>query len=79
MKLQPPSAENSGAPFHAICVRPASTVWPAAAAALAAEAVAALAAVEQDYGRRCRAARALAAEMFGAQRVLGRLLADAGL
>jgi hypothetical protein len=43
------------------------------------EAVAALAAVEQDYGRRCRAARALAAEMFGAQRVLGRLLADAGL
>lgn len=43
------------------------------------EAVAALATAEQDHPRRCRTARALAAELFGAERVLGRLLADAGL
>lgn len=41
-------------------------------------AAAALAAVEHDHARRCRAARALAAECFTADRVLGRLLADAG-
>jgi hypothetical protein len=34
--------------------------------------------VEHGYERRCREARALAAEAFGAERVLGRLLADAG-
>ena len=42
------------------------------------EAVAALAVAEHDHARRCRAARATAAEHFGADRVLGRLLADAG-
>lgn len=41
-------------------------------------AVAALAAVEDGYDRRCRAAREIAAEAFGADRVLGRLLGDAG-
>lgn len=41
-------------------------------------AAAALAAVEHDHDRRCREARALAAELFAADRVLGRLLADAG-
>jgi hypothetical protein len=39
---------------------------------------AALAEVEHDYPRRCRDARALAAELFGSERVLRRLLADAG-
>jgi hypothetical protein len=43
------------------------------------EAAAALAAAERDHARRCRAARATAAEHFGAERVLGRLIADAGL
>ncbi len=41
-------------------------------------AVAALAAAEHDHPRRCESARALAAELFAAERVLGRLLADAG-
>lgn len=41
-------------------------------------AVAGLAAVECDHARRCREARALAAELFAADRVLGKLLADAG-
>ncbi len=39
---------------------------------------AALATVLEGYERRCAAARAVAAECFGAERVLGRLLADAG-
>jgi hypothetical protein len=38
----------------------------------------ALAEVERDYVRRCREARAIAAELLAAERVLGRLLADAG-
>jgi hypothetical protein len=38
-----------------------------------------LARAERDHARRCRAARATAAEHFAAERVLGRLLADAGL
>jgi len=42
------------------------------------EAVAALAMVEHDYERRCRAARALAAEAFDSQRILNKLLAAAG-
>jgi hypothetical protein len=41
-------------------------------------AAAALAEVAHDYDRRCREARTIAAEVFGAERVLGRLLADAG-
>ncbi|MCC6850452.1 MAG: glycosyltransferase family 1 protein [Deltaproteobacteria bacterium] len=41
-------------------------------------AVAALGAVREGYARRCAAARAVAVEAFGAERVLGRLLADAG-
>lgn len=41
-------------------------------------AAAALADVEHDYARRCDAARTMAGELFGADRVLGRLLADAG-
>lgn len=41
-------------------------------------AAAALAAVREDYPRRCAAARAVAVEAFAAERVLGRLLADAG-
>lgn len=41
-------------------------------------AAAALAEVERDHARRCRDARALAAETFAAERVLGRLLADTG-
>jgi hypothetical protein len=41
-------------------------------------AAAGLAATERDHARRCRDARALAAELFAADRVLGRLLADAG-
>lgn len=41
-------------------------------------AAAALAEVERDHARRCREARALAAEAFAAERVLGRLLADTG-
>ena len=41
-------------------------------------AAAALAAVQEDYARRSREARALAAEYFAAERVLGRLVADAG-
>ncbi len=38
----------------------------------------ALAAVARDYEGRSREARTIAAEVFGAERVLGRLLADAG-
>ena len=41
-------------------------------------AAAALVAVEDGYARRCRVAREIAVEAFGAERVLGRLLADAG-
>jgi hypothetical protein len=41
-------------------------------------AAAALREVEHDYDRRCREARTIAAEVFAAERVLGRLLADAG-
>ncbi len=41
-------------------------------------AAAALAEVERDHPRRCREARAVAAELFAAERVLGRLLDDAG-
>ncbi|HUP24720.1 MAG TPA: glycosyltransferase family 1 protein [Thermoanaerobaculia bacterium] len=43
------------------------------------EAVDALEAVEADYDRHCRAAREIAAEEFGAERVLRRLLAQVGL
>ncbi|MCC6767162.1 MAG: glycosyltransferase family 1 protein [Deltaproteobacteria bacterium] len=43
-----------------------------------ADAAAALGSVREGYARRCAAARAVAAEAFGAERVLGRLLADAG-
>jgi hypothetical protein len=43
------------------------------------EAVAALAAVRADYPRACAHARAVAESEFAAERVLGRLLADAGL
>ena len=42
------------------------------------EAAAALAAVERDYGRRCAAARALAASAFDSGCILRRLLAEAG-
>ena len=41
-------------------------------------AAAALLEVEHDYARRCRQARAIAAELLAAERVLGRLLAHAG-
>jgi hypothetical protein len=41
-------------------------------------AAAALGEVERDYDRRCREARAIAAELLAAERVLGRLLTDAG-
>ena len=41
-------------------------------------AVAALAVVAEDHVRRCDVARGLAGDLFGAERVLGRLLADAG-
>jgi len=44
-----------------------------------AEAADAVAAVRADYGRACEHARALAERCFDAKRVLGRLLADAGL
>jgi hypothetical protein len=44
-----------------------------------AEAAAALAAVRADYGRACEHARMLAERSFAAERVLGRLLADAGV
>jgi hypothetical protein len=44
-----------------------------------AEAVAGIAAVGRDYARACEHARALAEEAFAAERVLARLLADAGL
>jgi hypothetical protein len=44
-----------------------------------AEAAAALAAVRTDYGRACEHARMLAERSFAAERVLGRLLADAGV
>ena len=44
-----------------------------------AEAAEALAAVRADYGRACRHARAVAERSFSAERVLERLLADAGL
>jgi hypothetical protein len=43
------------------------------------EAVAGLAAVERDYRRHCEAARAIAAHEFDSDRVLTKLLADAGL
>ena len=43
------------------------------------EAVEALRAVESDYVAHSSAARALAAEYFAAERVLGRMLTDAGL
>jgi hypothetical protein len=43
------------------------------------DAVAALAAVRDDYDRACEHARAVAETSFAADRVLGRLLADAGL
>jgi len=43
------------------------------------EAVDALARTNADYSRHATAARRVAAEYFGAERVLGRLLADAGL
>jgi hypothetical protein len=43
-----------------------------------ASAVTALSEVEREYDRRCREARTIAAELFAAERVLGRLLADAG-
>ena len=43
------------------------------------EAGAALATIRADYARACRHARALAESHFAAERVLGRLLADAGL
>jgi hypothetical protein len=43
------------------------------------EAREALARVDADYLRHCAAARAVASEHFAADRVLGRLLADAGL
>ena len=44
-----------------------------------AEAVDGLAAVRADYSRACEHARALAERSFAAERVLGQLLADAGL
>ena len=44
-----------------------------------AEAAAALAAVRADYGRACEHAHMLAERSFAAERVLGRLLADAGV
>jgi hypothetical protein len=44
-----------------------------------ADAVAGLAAVRADYARACEHARAVAERSFAAERVLGRLLADAGL
>jgi hypothetical protein len=43
------------------------------------EAVDALARTNADYSRHATAARRVAAEYFGAERVLGRLLADARL
>ena len=43
------------------------------------EAVDALARIDADYATHAAAARRIAAEHFGAERVLGRLLADAGL
>lgn len=43
-----------------------------------ASAAEALAAVEDGYARRCRVAREVAVDAFGAERVLGRLLVDAG-
>jgi hypothetical protein len=43
------------------------------------EAERAIAAVEADYGRHQRAAQELAREVFGADRVLGKLLAEVGL
>jgi len=43
------------------------------------EAVQAIAAVERDYRRHCEAARAAAEREFGVDRVLGKLLRDAGL
>ncbi len=42
-------------------------------------ALAALEAAQRDHGRRCRAAREIAATTFDAGRILRRLLADAGL
>jgi hypothetical protein len=41
--------------------------------------LAAIDAIETDYDGNCRAARAIAAEYFDAERVLGHLLARAGL
>ena len=43
------------------------------------DAVAGLAAVRADYARACEHARALAEQSFAAERVLARLLRDAGL
>jgi hypothetical protein len=44
-----------------------------------AEAAAAIEAVNADYGRHCRAARAIANEYFAAEQVAARFLADVGL
>jgi glycosyltransferase involved in cell wall biosynthesis len=44
-----------------------------------AEAVSGLAAVRAEYARACEHARAVAERSFSSERVLGRLLADAGL
>jgi hypothetical protein len=43
------------------------------------EALAAIDAIAVDYGRHSNAAREVAGEIFGAERVISRLLADAGL
>jgi hypothetical protein len=43
------------------------------------EALAAVDAIESDYAAHSRAAREIAAEYFAADRVIGKLLADAGL
>jgi len=43
------------------------------------EALAAVDAIESDYAAHSRAAREIAAEYFAANRVIGKLLADAGL
>jgi hypothetical protein len=45
----------------------------------AAEAAAAVEAVNADYERHCRAARAIAEEFFDARTVAGRLLEEVGL
>jgi YD repeat-containing protein len=43
------------------------------------EALAAVDAIESDYAAHSRAAREIAVEYFAADRVIGKLLADAGL